>query len=41
MSYPVVTLNTKEKVGRIVDILWQEQHNGFPVVEETNNPVSA
>jgi len=34
MSHPVTVLRTKEKVGRIVDILKSESHNGFPVVQD-------
>lgn len=33
MSYPVVTFNTIEKVGKIIDVLIKEKHNGFPVVD--------
>lgn len=33
MSHPVTVLRTVEKVGRIVDLLKKETHNGFPVVE--------
>ncbi|XAR51996.1 hypothetical protein NMG60_11006818 [Bertholletia excelsa] len=31
---PVITLNGIEKVGRIVDVLKNTTHNGFPVVDE-------
>ena len=34
MSHPVIVLQTKEKVGKIVDILKAESHNGFPVVQD-------
>ncbi|XP_045214169.2 H(+)/Cl(-) exchange transporter 7-like isoform X2 [Mercenaria mercenaria] len=34
MSHPVTVLRTHEKVGRIVDILKAESHNGFPVVQD-------
>ncbi|XP_052817022.1 H(+)/Cl(-) exchange transporter 7-like [Mya arenaria] len=34
MSHPTIVFRTKEKVGRIVDILKKEAHNGFPVVED-------
>jgi hypothetical protein len=33
MSHPVVTFNTVESVGRIVDVLKSESYNGFPVVD--------
>ncbi len=33
MSHPVTVLREEETVGRIVDILKNEKHNGFPVVE--------
>ncbi|XP_074605465.1 chloride channel protein 7 [Brevipalpus obovatus] len=33
MSVPVVTLKAVEKVGRIIEILEKETHNGFPVVD--------
>ncbi|CAL5370261.1 unnamed protein product [Camellia sinensis] len=36
---PVVTLNGIEKVGRIVDLLKNTTHNGFPVVDEEPPPV--
>ncbi|KAF5961584.1 hypothetical protein HYC85_002793 [Camellia sinensis] len=36
---PVVTLNGIEKVGRIVDLLKNTTHNGFPVVDEGPPPV--
>ncbi|XP_033749543.1 H(+)/Cl(-) exchange transporter 7-like [Pecten maximus] len=34
MSHPVTVLRSYESVGRIVDILKNETHNGFPVVED-------
>ncbi|KAK3600873.1 hypothetical protein CHS0354_019220 [Potamilus streckersoni] len=34
MSHPVSVFRTVEKVGRIVDILKNETHNGFPVVQD-------
>ncbi|XP_076458922.1 LOW QUALITY PROTEIN: H(+)/Cl(-) exchange transporter 7-like [Babylonia areolata] len=34
MSHPVTVFRMREKVGRIVDILKKEIHNGFPVVDE-------
>ncbi|XP_069124050.1 H(+)/Cl(-) exchange transporter 7-like isoform X2 [Argopecten irradians] len=34
MSHPVTVLRSYESVGRIVDILKSETHNGFPVVED-------
>ncbi|KAK3090640.1 hypothetical protein FSP39_013333 [Pinctada imbricata] len=34
MSHPVTVFRTKESVGRIVEILKHEPHNGFPVVED-------
>ncbi|XP_077866692.1 H(+)/Cl(-) exchange transporter 7-like [Saccoglossus kowalevskii] len=33
MSHPVVTLNTIETVGKIVDAMSHHHHNGFPVVD--------
>ena len=33
MSHPVVTFNTIESVGRIVQVLKKETYNGFPVVD--------
>lgn len=36
MSSPVVTVRTIEKVGRISQILEEDEHNGFPVVEDYN-----
>ena len=33
MSYPVTVFRVQEKVGRIVDLLKKEIHNGFPVVD--------
>jgi hypothetical protein len=32
MSYPVIKLNCIESVARIVDVLRNENYNGFPVV---------
>lgn len=40
MSHPVTTLRAKEKVGRIVDILHHEEHNGFPVVTNDFDPTA-
>ncbi|KAL4241084.1 H(+)/Cl(-) exchange transporter 7 [Mactra antiquata] len=34
MSHPVTVMRTQEKVGRIVEILKSESHNGFPVVQD-------
>ena len=34
MSHPVTVLQTREKVGKVVDILRTESHNGFPVVQD-------
>ncbi|CAH1794618.1 unnamed protein product [Owenia fusiformis] len=34
MSHPVNTLRTIERVGRVVDMLKNEPHDGFPVVED-------
>ncbi|CAC5380668.1 unnamed protein product [Mytilus coruscus] len=34
MSHPVTVFRTKETVGRIIDVLKSETHNGFPVVED-------
>ena len=34
MSTPVICFKTTENVGRIVDILKSESHNGFPVVDD-------
>lgn len=33
MSVPVITLKAVERVGRIIEILEKETHNGFPVVD--------
>jgi len=33
MSYPVVMLNTKQKVGEVMEILKSTTHNGFPVID--------
>ena len=33
MSHPVITLNLRESVGRIMDTLQAEYHEGYPVVE--------
>ena len=40
MSHPVVTLNTTETVGNIVDILKSTTHNGFPVVDRIQTEVT-
>ena len=34
MSHPVTALRTRESIGRIIDILKAETHNGFPVVDD-------
>ncbi|KAL5017921.1 hypothetical protein ScPMuIL_003643 [Solemya velum] len=34
MSHPVSAFRTVESVGRLVDVLKKETHNGFPVVED-------
>ena len=34
MSHPVTAFRTRESVGRIIDILKAETHNGFPVVDD-------
>ncbi|XP_052263703.1 H(+)/Cl(-) exchange transporter 7-like isoform X2 [Dreissena polymorpha] len=34
MSHPVTVMRSREKVGRIVDLLKAEPHNGFPVVQD-------
>ncbi|XP_071130802.1 H(+)/Cl(-) exchange transporter 7-like isoform X1 [Mytilus edulis] len=34
MSHPVTVFRTKETVGRIIDVLKSETHNGFPVVDD-------
>jgi chloride channel 7 len=36
MSHPVMTLHTVEKVSVIVDMLKKERHDGFPVVQQTD-----
>ncbi|WOH05012.1 hypothetical protein DCAR_0624424 [Daucus carota subsp. sativus] len=38
---PVVTLRGIEKVGRIVDVLRNTTHNGFPVVDDREVPVGS
>ena len=40
MSHPVTVFRIKEEVGRIVDLLKAEIHNGFPVVDnyDPDNP---
>ena len=38
MANPVVVLREKEKVSRILDILFKTEHNGFPVVECCYDP---
>ena len=37
MSHPVNTLQTCEKVRKIVEVLQSESHDGFPVVEESQD----
>lgn len=41
MSHPVAVFSMMESVEKIVKVLKEEQHNGFPVVEDydPNNPV--
>ena len=34
MSHPVTILHTTEKVERVISILRNETHDGFPVVDE-------
>ncbi|KAL8569547.1 hypothetical protein ACOMHN_002093 [Nucella lapillus] len=34
MSHPVIVFRMREKVGRVVDVLKKEIHNGFPVVDD-------
>ncbi|XP_048761275.2 H(+)/Cl(-) exchange transporter 7-like [Ostrea edulis] len=36
MSHPVSVFRMKESVGRIMEVLKTETHNGFPVVEDHN-----
>lgn len=36
MSHPVSVFRMKESVGRIMEVLKTETHNGFPVVEDYN-----
>ena len=40
MSHPVVTLQAVEKVSTVVEILKNERHDGFPVVENVDPGVS-
>ncbi|GAB6030892.1 hypothetical protein CHUAL_007724 [Chamberlinius hualienensis] len=35
MNRPVIAFKKVESVGRVVDILFEVQHNGFPIVEDT------
>jgi len=39
MSHPVVTFYTTEKVSTIVDVLKNERHDGFPVVQRDDENV--
>lgn len=34
MSHPVSVFNMRESVGRVMEVLKTETHNGFPVVED-------
>lgn len=34
MSHPVSVFNMRESVGRVMEVLKNETHNGFPVVED-------
>lgn len=34
MSHPVSVFRMKESVGRVMEVLKNETHNGFPVVED-------
>jgi len=40
MSHPIITLSTQEKVGRIMDVLKNSSHNGYPVVDDAGPPLS-
>ncbi len=40
MSTPVTTFRTTENVGRIIDVLVTQSHNGFPVVDVVSQPDS-
>jgi len=40
MSFPVFTLSTRVNVGQVVDLLKSNSHNGFPVVNESVDPIS-
>ena len=39
MSHPVVTLQAVEKVSRVVEVLTNEHHDGFPIVENVDSTV--
>jgi hypothetical protein len=41
MSTPVTTFRTTENVGRIIDVLVTQPHNGFPVVDVVSQPDSS
>jgi predicted transcriptional regulator len=40
MSHPVVTLQEIEKVSTVVEVLKNERHDGFPVVQNVDSTVS-
>ena len=40
MSHPIITLSTQEKVGRIMDVLKNSSHNGYPVVDDAGRDQS-